>query len=77
MPFSCDKNSYPVYNTSSIVLISNSVACKAGKDFNSPCTPLLLPVIGNKVRLASEKDFEDFRCVFEGYKNNPEYEYQK
>ncbi|MSW53420.1 MAG: hypothetical protein F2817_21340 [Actinobacteria bacterium] len=30
----------------------------------------------NKVRLASEKDFDDFRVVMNGYKNNPnEYEF--
>ena len=30
----------------------------------------------NKVRLANEKDFNDFRVCFNGYKNNPqEYEF--
>lgn len=28
-----------------------------------------------KVRLASEKDFADFRVLFDGYKGNPDYEY--
>lgn len=30
---------------------------------------------GRKVRLASEKDFEDYRVCFEGYKDDPIYEY--
>lgn len=31
----------------------------------------------SKVRLASEQDFADFRCVFDGYKNDKDYEYDK
>lgn len=32
---------------------------------------------GREVRLATEKDFADFRVLFEGYKNDPAYQYQK
>lgn len=32
---------------------------------------------GNNVRLATEQDFVDFRCVFDGYKNDPQYEYSR
>ena len=31
----------------------------------------------DKVRLASEKDFNDYRISFEGYKDNISYEYAK
>ena len=29
----------------------------------------------DKVRLASEQDFKDFRCCFSGYQNKDEYEF--
>ena len=29
------------------------------------------------VRLASEKDFDDFRCMFDGFNNENEYEFLK
>jgi len=29
------------------------------------------------VRLATEQDFEEYRCVFNGYKNDDQYEYNK
>ena len=33
-------------------------------------------ILGNKpVRLATEDDFTAFRCVFDGYKNDSNYEY--
>lgn len=32
---------------------------------------------GRKIRLASEKDFEDYRCVFGAFGCDLEYEYQK
>ena len=31
----------------------------------------------NEIRLASESDFDAFRVSFDGYKNSPDYIYQK
>ena len=43
--------------------------------FLSANEPILLG--SKKVRLASEKDFDDYRVSFKGFDNELEYEYQK
>lgn len=35
-----------------------------------------ISVKGKKIRLASAKDFDEYRCVFKGFDNPEEYEYQ-
>ena len=47
-----------------------------GATYPEHCGPYLLSSL-DKTRLASEKDFNDFRVLMNGYKNLPEvYEYQ-
>ena len=47
-----------------------------GATYPENCGPYLLSPL-DKTRLASEKDFDDFRVLMNGYKNLPEvYEYQ-
>ena len=55
----------------SIHLLSTSIL--KGCSWNEWST---YPTKGNKIRLASEKDFDEYRVSFNGYKNNPnEYEF--
>lgn len=47
-----------------------------GATYPENCGPYLLSPL-DKTRLASEKDFDEFRVLMNGYKNLPEvYEYQ-
>lgn len=47
-----------------------------GATYPENCGPYLLSPL-DKTRLASEKDFDDFRVLMNGYKNLPEvYEFQ-
>jgi len=56
-----------------VYYLRDSILKGAPNNYNRQTNTLLSPK--DKVRLASEKDFEDFRCVFGSFGNKEEYEY--
>lgn len=57
-----------------VYTLSDSVI--KGAPFRVLCKPYSIDK-NDKIRLASQKDFEDFRVLFKGYDNSQIYEYDK
>ena len=56
-----------------VQVLHDSILKGAPSNYNRTPDRLISP--NDKVRLASEKDFADFRCVFGSFGNKKEYEY--
>lgn len=61
-------------NSNSMSILHESVL--KGAAWRTFADPLPLPRYGETMRLATEKDFDDFRVVFGSFANRNEYEYE-